>query len=205
MKAAVANRLYVGNLAEDASAAALRRRFEQCGNVVDVQLAFDRGSGRMRGFAFVTMADPISMKSALSQLNGQLFEERQLRVSESNDTTDDADSNYSSGNGGRGKKHDVPLRAKVTSQFRERTCMAYELDCTGVRVSFKMYPTANEGKEDWRIDAWTSLAPEKVVSGSAPNRKEAFQVVETNWTTSGAEAVDWRAIEEALGTVRALS
>jgi RNA recognition motif-containing protein len=204
MKAPVPNRIYVGNLPEDTSVAALRRRFEQCGNVHDVELAFDRGSGRMRGFAFVTMADQRSMKSAIDQLNGQLFEERSMRVVEASEALDSND--VRSGNSDGTQRNTPPIRAKITSQFRERTCMAYELDCEGVRVSFKMYPTQNEsGREEWRIDASTSLAQETIITGRAMNRKAAFDLVERDFRASGAPSLDWRAIEEALGTVRALS
>ena len=199
------NRLYVGNLADDTSASALRRRFEQCGNVADVQLAFDRGSGRMRGFAFVTMADAASYKSALTQLNGAMFEDRQIRVTESNESGDDgAFRNQESNGGGRGKKDIPPRRAKITSQFRERTCMAYELDCAGTKIGIKMYPsnTPEGAPQEWRIEAIAVLTPDTVITATASTRKAAFDDIEKQWGT--VSDLDWRAIQECLESVRAI-
>src|SRR5215213_3842849 len=75
-------KLYVGNLSDLVTVDALRRRFGQCGTVADVHLAVDRTSGRMRGYAFVTMASVADAQSAKSQLNGVMFEEKPLRVSD---------------------------------------------------------------------------------------------------------------------------
>lgn len=193
-------RLYVGNLPDDTSVNALRRRFEQCGNVTDVQLAFDRGSGRMRGFAFVTMSDVASYKSALSQLDGAMFEDRRIRVTESNESGGDTFRSPDHG-GGRGKKDMPALRAKITSQFRERLNMAYELDCAGTKIVFRMFPAA-EGPEQWRVAASAVLTPETVVQATARTRREALAQVEKQW--GNASGLDWRAIEEVLESVRAI-
>ena len=191
------NRLYVGNLAEDITATALRQRFERVGPVADVELAIDRGSGRMRGFAFVTMANVSAKHAALTEMNGVMFEDRQLRVTESGDEQREA------GGRGRMKKGDAPaLKARITQQFRERNNMAYELDCAGTKLSFKMYPTNDEaGKDDWRVEAFTKLTPDHIVKGTAPTRRQAFDMVEKAW---GPSPLDWRAIEDALENVRAL-
>jgi hypothetical protein len=191
----VDNRLYVGNLADDITATALRQRFEKVGRVSDVELGIDRASGRMRGFAFVTMADREACRAALSQLNGSTFEDRVLRVCEPGEERDERD-------GRRGKKNAPVQRARITSQFRERTCMAVELDCEGTKLSFKMYPTAVEGSEEWRIDAFSaSRTPDGHVEAKGASRREAFNGVANAW---GASSLDWRAIEEALANVRAI-
>jgi hypothetical protein len=190
----VENRLYVGNLADDITATALRQRFEQVGRVADVELAVDRASGRMRGFAFVTMANRDAYRAALSQLNGATFEDRILRVCEPGEERDERE-------GRRGKKPPVQ-RTRITSQFRERTCMAVELDCEGTKLSFKMYPTAVEGSEEWRIDAFSpSRTPDGHVEAKGASRREAFKGVASAW---GVSSLDWRAIEEALANVRAI-
>lgn len=203
----IENRLYVGNLPDDTSANALRRRFEQCGNVADVQLQFDRGSGRMRGFAFVTMADAASYKSALTQLNGAMFEDRQIRVTESNEGGEDGFRSSENGGGnGRGKKDIPPRRAKITSQFRERHNMAYELDCAGTKIGFKMFPTEapvqTQAPEAWRVDAVAVLEPERVITATARTRRAAFEQIEKQW--GGVSNLDWRAIQEALESVKAI-
>lgn len=189
------NRLCVANLAEDITATALRQRFEKVAPVLDVELAIDRASGRMRGFAYVTMASSSGRSAALAELDGVTFEERQLRVSDA--------SNGERPEGGRGRKNDAPPRAKITQQFRERTNMAYELDCAGMKMSFKMFPTNDDtGKDDWRVECFSKATPERVIKASAPTRKQAFSLVEREW--GAGSGLDWRAIEEALGTVRAL-
>jgi len=191
------HKLYVGNLADDITATALRQRFEKVGRVADVELAIDRGSGRMRGFAFVTMADGDAYRAALTQMNGAVFEDRVLRVCEPGEERSE------NGGGRRGKKDQPARRARITSQFRERTCMAVELDCEGTKISFKMYPTQVEGSTDvWRIDASSpTRTPEPQVQANAPTRREAFSKIERTWGTS---TLDWRAIEEALTSVRAI-
>lgn len=191
----VEHRLYVGNLRDDITATALRMRFELVGKVADVELAIDRASGRMRGFAFVTMADQTSYDNAIARLNGVTFEERVLRVCEPSEGKDEQTR-------GRGKK-EAKSKASVTSQFRERTCMALELDCEGTKLAFKMYPTQVEGSGDsWRIEAsCPSLIPPSQVEASAATRRAAFKQIEKDWT---APSLDWRAIEEALENVRAI-
>ncbi|MFO0737901.1 MAG: hypothetical protein U0270_18560 [Labilithrix sp.] len=194
----VDHKLYVGNLADDITATALRQRFEQVGRVADVELGIDRASGRMRGFAFVTMADRDAYRAAISQLNGATFEDRVLRVCEAGEERNNDEG------GGRRSKKDAPVRrAKITSQFRERTCMAIELDCEGTKLAFKMYPTQVEGSTDvWRVDASSpTRSPDPQVQANAPTRREAFAQIERTW---GASSLDWRAIEEALVSVRAI-
>src|SRR5690606_9793665 len=119
-------RLYVGNLSEDVSVEALRRHFAACGSVLDVHLATDRSSGRMRGHAFVTMASERDARSAITQLDGSMFDERPLRVNEAGEDRRDAMLSKAE------KAARNALRVRITSQFRERHSMAYELDCAGV-------------------------------------------------------------------------
>jgi RNA recognition motif-containing protein len=76
-------RLYVGNLAVDATADLLRAAFSKFGEVTDVQVVVDRYSGRVRGFAFVTMASEAQAAQAVVQLNGADLGGRPVRVSES--------------------------------------------------------------------------------------------------------------------------
>src|SRR5690606_1073566 len=76
------SKLYVGNLPEDASTYALRSRFAEIAPVLDVELAVDRASGRMRGYALVTMESNEGARRAIEKLDGARFEDRRLRVSE---------------------------------------------------------------------------------------------------------------------------
>jgi RNA recognition motif-containing protein len=74
------NRLYVGNLPFHATEDLISQRFSTCGEVREVALMLDRMTGQSRGFCFVEMATAEGAEKALSELNGQDFEGRSLRV-----------------------------------------------------------------------------------------------------------------------------
>ena len=76
----MSNRLYVGNLPFHATEDLITQKFSACGEVREVALMLDRMTGQSRGFCFVEMATPEGAEKALSQLNGQDFEGRALRV-----------------------------------------------------------------------------------------------------------------------------
>jgi len=74
-------KLYVGNLSFDTPESEIRRIFEEYGTVNDCFMPTDRDSGRVRGFAFVTM--PASeAENACNKVNGQEVDGRTLRVNE---------------------------------------------------------------------------------------------------------------------------
>jgi cold-inducible RNA-binding protein len=76
----MSNRLYVGNLPYHATEDLISQRFATCGEVREVALMLDRMTGQSRGFCFVEMATPEGAEKAISNLNGQDFEGRALRV-----------------------------------------------------------------------------------------------------------------------------
>lgn len=75
-------RLFVGNLAHDASEDILRAAFAEYGEVTEVFVVYDRYTGRSRGFAFVTMANRQQAASAAQKLNGATLQGKPLRVNE---------------------------------------------------------------------------------------------------------------------------
>lgn len=83
----MANRLFVGNLSYDTSAAALQSHFAECGEVADVEVVTDGESGRPRGYAFVTMATDAGASDAIDRLDGKAFEGRPLHVVPEDDAT----------------------------------------------------------------------------------------------------------------------
>jgi nucleolin len=87
-------KLYVGNLAFDTAEEQIRQLFEQHGKVIDCFLPTDRDSGKVRGFAFVTMPSADAEKACL-KLNGYEMDGRALRVNEAQPKGGD-------GGGGRG-------------------------------------------------------------------------------------------------------
>jgi cold-inducible RNA-binding protein len=91
------NRIYVGNLSYNTDAEALRELFETKGTVTDVHVAMDRDSGRPRGFAFVTMGTADEARKAIADLDGSVFDDRQLRVNAAEDRQD-------RGGGNRGRR-----------------------------------------------------------------------------------------------------
>jgi RNA recognition motif-containing protein len=72
--------IYVGNLSYQATDEDLRSVFAEYGSVKRVVLPTDRETGRMRGFAFVEMAEDAHEDTAISELDGAEWMGRQLRV-----------------------------------------------------------------------------------------------------------------------------
>ncbi len=90
-------KLYVGNLPFNTTENELQELFSQAGAVQEVTLMQDRFTGKSRGFAFVTMGSEEEAQNAISKLNGQAMEGRQLTVNEARPREQRAP-----GGGGRG-------------------------------------------------------------------------------------------------------
>jgi RNA recognition motif-containing protein len=78
----MAAKLYVGNLPYSATEDGLKSHFSSAGSVASVKIIIDRETGRSKGFGFVEMDSDDGAQSAVSQLDGQEYEGRSLRVSE---------------------------------------------------------------------------------------------------------------------------
>ena len=76
------NRLFVGNISFRATPDMIRSEFAEFGEVSDVHLPMDRETGRMRGFAFVTMATDDAAQKAIAGMNNKSIEGRPLVVNE---------------------------------------------------------------------------------------------------------------------------
>ena len=61
----------------------LTNLFGQYGTVLSANIIYDRETQRPKGFAFVEMEDEQAATAAISQLDGQEFGGRNLRVNES--------------------------------------------------------------------------------------------------------------------------
>lgn len=75
-------KMYVGNLSYDTTKQDLDTLFSRFGTVTDVHMPTDRDTGRVRGFAFVTMDSKQAMDSAISSVNGSDVGGRTLKVNE---------------------------------------------------------------------------------------------------------------------------
>lgn len=73
-------KIYVGNLSFDADKESLIEFYSQYGTVKDIYIPLDVGTGRGRGFAFVTMAEE-DVDRAIQNTNGAEFMGRLLSVS----------------------------------------------------------------------------------------------------------------------------
>lgn len=74
------SKLYVGNLSYDTTEDSLRTQFAQAGTVVSVDIIKDRDTGRMKGFAFVTMNSDEEAQNAIKILNEKMLDNRAIKV-----------------------------------------------------------------------------------------------------------------------------
>jgi RNA recognition motif-containing protein len=72
--------IYVGNLPYKATEEDLREVFAEYGSIKRVSVPSDRETGRVRGFAFVEMAEDTQEDAAIEELNGAEWMGRQLRL-----------------------------------------------------------------------------------------------------------------------------
>jgi RNA recognition motif-containing protein len=77
----VKRRLYVTNLAADASAEELQQLFDRAGEVTGVHILRDAETGLSRGLAFVDMASDGAAENAIAVLNESRFHNHVLNVS----------------------------------------------------------------------------------------------------------------------------
>jgi hypothetical protein len=105
----------------------------------------------------------------------------------------------------KAKKDDKP-KVRITQQFRERANMAYDLDCSGSRITVRVFETPKE-PQAWRVEARTSDTAE-AVAGHGGTRADAFHALTLSWVetalTRGLPTFDWEAIGRAMTAVRAL-
>jgi len=78
----VNTKLYIGNLSGDVTETGLTELFSKKGPVLEVKLMLDAGTGRSRGFAFVTMGTPEAAKAALEAFHSCRLGERYITVHE---------------------------------------------------------------------------------------------------------------------------
>ncbi len=73
-------KLYVGNLSYDTTEDGLRQAFTKAGTVVTVDIIKDRDTGRMKGFAFVTMSTEQEAQTAIKLFNEKELDSRTIKV-----------------------------------------------------------------------------------------------------------------------------
>ena len=75
-------KLYVGNLSYKATESDLKDLFGEFGSVTEINLITDRATGRSRGFGFVEFSSGDEADKAINSLNGKMFQDRKIIVSE---------------------------------------------------------------------------------------------------------------------------
>ena len=74
------SKLFVGGLSADTTEADLRRSFATFGDIVDAVVVADRGTGRSRGFGFVSFRDAASAEAAIKGMNGTELDGQPIKV-----------------------------------------------------------------------------------------------------------------------------
>ncbi|MBG0767890.1 MAG: hypothetical protein JG773_882 [Spirochaeta sp.] len=78
----MAKKIYVGNMSYQTSEESLYSLFAQFGDVLSAHIIVDRDTNRPKGFAFVEMDQDDAAVAAISQLDGQEVDGRNLKVNE---------------------------------------------------------------------------------------------------------------------------
>ena len=92
------SKIYVGNLPYSTTEDALRSFFSQYGSIEEVKLIVDFGTGRSKGFGFITFANAEACEKAVKGANDQEMDGRKLKVNVARDNPRDG----GGGRGGRG-------------------------------------------------------------------------------------------------------
>ncbi|CDP11179.1 unnamed protein product [Coffea canephora] len=77
----MSSKLFVGGLSYGTDDNSLKEAFSGFGEVVEARVITDRESGRSKGFGFVSFSSTESASSALSAMDGQALQGRNIRVS----------------------------------------------------------------------------------------------------------------------------
>jgi len=93
-------KIYVGNLNYKTTHQSIQDLFAQHGQVEEVYIPTDRETGRVRGFAFVTMPNDEEAQAAINALQNAQLDGRPLRINEARPREDGG----GGGGGGRGRR-----------------------------------------------------------------------------------------------------
>ena len=73
-------RIYVGNLNKSTTQDEINTLFTQAGTVTSVDLVKDKGTGKSKGFAFVSMPEQAEAEKAISMFNAYSLADNELKV-----------------------------------------------------------------------------------------------------------------------------
>jgi len=78
----MAKKLFVGGLSWETTDSDLKKAFAPFGEITEAKIITDRGTGRSRGFGFVTFVRDEDAKTAISKMHGTSLNSRTLTVNE---------------------------------------------------------------------------------------------------------------------------
>ncbi len=78
----MSKKIYVGNLSYNTGEDQLTELFAQYGTVLSAKIIVDRDTNRSKGFGFIEMEEDDAAEAAISTLNNQEVDGRNLRVNE---------------------------------------------------------------------------------------------------------------------------
>jgi RNA recognition motif-containing protein len=78
----MAKKLFIGGLSWSTTDETLGAAFGAFGEVIEARVVTERGTGRSRGFGFVTFGAEEAAKAAVAEMNGRELDGRQIRVDE---------------------------------------------------------------------------------------------------------------------------
>ncbi|WCJ33150.1 glycine-rich RNA-binding protein 4 [Euphorbia peplus] len=94
------SRLFVGGLSYSTDDQSLKDAFSSFGDVTSARVIIDRESGRSRGFGFVDFETTDIANSAMSAMDGQELEGRNIRVSLANERPNNNNRSFNNNGGG---------------------------------------------------------------------------------------------------------
>ena len=80
--------IYVGNLPKTTTEEAVRKVFEEYGEVAEVKLIKNKHTGELRGFGFIEMAAKSDAQKAIQEVDGTELEGNTLIVNEAHPPRD---------------------------------------------------------------------------------------------------------------------
>ncbi|MFC1692905.1 RNA recognition motif domain-containing protein [Candidatus Latescibacterota bacterium] len=95
--------IYVGNLPKTTTDEAVRKVFEEYGEVTEVKLIKDQYSGELRGFGFIEMPSKSDAQKAIQEVNDTELEGNTLIVNEAR-PREDRSGGRQRGGGQRGSR-----------------------------------------------------------------------------------------------------
>jgi len=94
--------VFVGDLSPEVNDAVLQKAFSAFGSMSDARVMWDMGSGKSRGYGFLSFRDKTDAEQAIATMNGEWLGSRAIRVNWANQKTQGAPGGGGGGYGGPG-------------------------------------------------------------------------------------------------------